>query len=172
MPGTYKSIKDPGNASRMGGLQQRILLCPFSDFTTLQEPVDYKVNTAHVCAAGKGFFEVYSTKDLASLLLEAMGGPDRQSLKGKAEIYLPGESDDAVMLFNLAKNDRFIVLAPLPGSTEMIQCGDKEFQVNIRATYDTGKNSGDGRGMKFELEWFAANLVKYTAATVPMKPTT
>ncbi|MEZ0485424.1 hypothetical protein [Fibrella aquatica] len=168
---TYKNIKDPGNVSRMGGLQQRIFLCPFADIDTLQEPVDYKVTTPHVCADGKGFIEVYSTKDLSEVLLEAMGGADRQSLKGKAEFYLPGESDAAVALFNLAKNDRFIVMAPLPGSTEMIQCGDKEFQVNVRATYGTGKNSGDGRGMKFELEWFAANLVKYTAATLPMLPT-
>ncbi|RYC69762.1 hypothetical protein [Spirosoma sordidisoli] len=170
MPNTYKSIKDPGRNNRMGGLQQRVFLAVFSEFQTLQKPAagTYKITEAHVFAAGKGFIELYVTKDTGSLKFTPLGGPDRKSFLAEGEFLHPGESDDIEKFANESKNDRFILLAPLPGSTELYQIGNEEFQVEIDSEYDTGKNSGDGRGSLFRFRCFCANKIKYTAATIPM----
>ncbi|GAB2571876.1 hypothetical protein [Spirosoma areae] len=166
----YKSIKDPGKANRQGGLQQRILVAPFGDFTLLKEPAanTYNITEAHTFPVGKGFLELYVTKDTGTIKFSPLGGPDRNSFMIEGEFYHPGEADEIVNFVNLCKNDRFIVLAPLPGSSELIQAGNKEFQVQIEPSYDATKNSGDGRGFLFKFTAFAADFIKYKAATITM----
>lgn len=166
MAGTYKSIKDPGRVSRMGGLQQKIFVAPYSEFLALQKPAadTFNIVTPHTFAPNGGFREIYLTKDTGSVKLETIGGPDRNSFKISGKFLHPGESDEIVNFANLAKNDRFIVLCPLPGSPELIQCGYEEFQVQIKPSYDTTENGGDGRGMMFEFESYCADMIKYKAA--------
>lgn len=159
----YKSIKDPGSANRMGGTQQYILVAPYGDFNVLQKPVDGAVAilVAHTFLATKGFIKLYLTQDTGNVKFGTQGGDDRKSFRPEGEFYHPGESDEIVNFANKAKNDRFIVLVPLPGSTEFIQIGNEEFQVNIAPEYDTAKNSGDGRGWTFKMSAFAADMIKY-----------
>lgn len=165
----YKNIKDPGRAKRMGGLKQYILVAPYSWFATLQKPANgvYTIATAHTFVTGKGFIKLYLTQDTGMIKFDTQGGADRKSFKVEGEAYHPGEADEIVNFGNECKNDRFIVLAPLPGSDELIQCGNDEFQIAIDSSYDTTKNSGDGRGWLFKLSGFAADLIKYTG-TVTM----
>ncbi|WP_128544073.1 hypothetical protein [Larkinella soli] len=178
MGGTYSSIKALPAVNRMGGTQQKIFLAPYDDFTTLQKPDSaatnvadrYKIATAHVLGTGKGFIEVYVTKDTGELTMETIGGPDRNSFLAKGKFYHPGEADEIVAFQNQAKNDRFILLVPLPGTNELIQVGSEQFQVQIKPSYATTTNGGDGRGTMFEYECYCPDLIKYTAATIPMKP--
>lgn len=168
----YKSIKDPGKTSRMGGTAQRILLAPFLDFQTLQAPVagTSNITAAHVFPAGsgKGFIELYVTKDTGTVKWTPQGGPDRRSYKVEGEFFHPGESDDIEQFANDCKNERWIALVPVPGISDLFQVGDADFQVEIVGSYDATKNSGDGRGWTFKFEAFAANKIKYKAGTVPM----
>lgn len=176
----YESIGTPPPISRMGGSQQRIFLASFDDFATLQKPdaaatveVDrYKIKVPHVMKVGKGFIECYTTADLSKFMNESIGGRDRKSFMAKGEFYHPGESDEIVAFQNKVIHDRFVMLFPLPGSAECIQIGSAEFQTTIAPSYDTTTNAGDGRGTTFTFECFMAMLVKYTAATIPMKPIT
>lgn len=170
--GDYTSIKDPGVGNKMGGLQQVIYIAPYETITTLQEPAagTFNINTAHVFGAADGFLAVYVIQDTGMLKINPMGGPDRNSFKAEGEFHHPGESDAIINFMNKAKSGRFIILAPLPGTTELIQVGNKEFQARIAPSYDTGKNSGDGRTSMFKFECFMADIVKYKASTVPLKP--
>lgn len=165
----YKSITDPGKTNRMGGTKQFVLLAAFGDFTLIQEPVDYKVPMAHTFPVGKGFFKLYVTKDTGQVKFTPQGGPDRNSFLAEGEFYHPGESDDIESFANQAKNDRFIMLIPVPGTSEYIQIGGNDFQVQIMPEYDTTKNSGDGRGWLFKFSCFVQDKVKYTAGTVTMQ---
>ncbi|KAB7728138.1 hypothetical protein F5984_20550 [Rudanella paleaurantiibacter] len=173
---TYQNIGTPAPVSRMGGSKQYILIAPYDDFQTLQAPnaaatnvADrYKITTAHVMKAGKGFIKMYVTPDTGKYMNEAIGGRDRKSFMGKGEFYHPGEGDEIIAFQNQAIHDRFIILFPLPGSTELIQIGSEEFQALITPAYDTTNNSGDGRGTLFSFECFMPAIIKYTAATVPM----
>lgn len=165
----YKSITDPGKTNRMGGTKQFVLLAAFGDFLLIQEPVAYKVATAHTFPANKGFFKLYVTKDTGQVKFTTQGGPDRNSFVVEGEFYHPGEADDIESFANQAKNDRFIMLVPVPGTNEYIQIGGNDFQVQIMPEYDTTKNSGDGRGWLFKFSCFVADKVKYTAATVTMQ---
>lgn len=171
MANPYKSIKDPGKANRMGGLQQRVLVAAFGGFALLKEPAadSFNITEAHTfTTVGDGFVELYSTKDTGTVSFKPLGGPDRNSFQIEGEFYHPGEADAIVDFANKCKNDRFIMLFPLPGSSELIQAGNKEFQVQIEPSYDATKNSGDGRGWTFKITCFAANFIKYKAATIPM----
>ncbi len=169
--GDFASIKFPPIVDRMGGTAQRALLCPFRDFTTLQEPAagTYNITTAHVCAATKGFIEVYNIQDSGELSFESIGGRDRRSYMVKGTFEHPGESDEIDQFANDVKNEVWIMLIPLPGSRDLYQIGNRDFQVSIKPSYTTGKNSGDGRTAKFEYECLMANKIKYKAATVPMR---
>lgn len=168
----YKSIKDPGKVTRMGGTAQRILLCPFLDFLVLAAPADgtFNITTAHTFPAnsGKGFIEVYVTKDTGTVKYSPLGGPDRNSFLVEGEFYHPGESDEIESFANNAKNERWIALVPVPGIPDMFQVGDKDFQVQIEPSYDATKNSGDGRGWSFKYSCFAANKIKYKGPAVTM----
>jgi hypothetical protein len=174
----FESIGTPAPVSRMGGSQQRIFICPYDDFATLQKPnpaatneLDrYKITTAHVMKATKGFVEVYVTADTGKFMNESIGGRDRKSFMAKGEFFYPGESDEIVAFQNKVIHDRFIILFSLPGSLELIQIGSSEFQATIAPAYDTTTNSADGRGTLFSFECFMPALVKYTASTIPMKP--
>lgn len=170
MPNAYKSIKDPGKANRMGGLQQRVLFADFADFLLLKEPAadSYNITEAHTFGTGAGFVELYITKDTGMISFKPLGGPDRNSFQIEGEFYHPGEADAIVNFANKCKNGRFIGLLPLPGSSELIQAGNKEFQVQIEPSYDSTKNSGDGRGWTFKFTAFAADFIKYKAATITM----
>lgn len=177
MPGlTYENIGTPAPVSRMGGSKQYMLFAPFEDFQTLQAPDPaaatvadrYKIKVAHVMKATKGFIKVYVTADTGKLMSEVIGGRDRKSFNLKGEFYYPGESDAIVALQNQCIHDRYVLLYPLPGSTEFIQVGSEEFQTIISGQYDTTTNSGDGRGTLFSFECFMPALIKYTASTVPL----
>ncbi|UHG93446.1 hypothetical protein [Spirosoma oryzicola] len=166
----YKSIKDPGKVSRMGGTAQRILLAPFLDFLILQKPAagKYNITEAHTFPVGKGFIELYVTKDTGTVKYSPLGGPDRNSFDVTGEFYHPGESDEIEAFANDAKNERWIALVPVPGIPELFQVGDADFQVQIMPEYDATKNSGDGRGWNFKYSCFAANKIKYKASTITM----
>lgn len=172
--GDLASIKDPGVGNKMGGLQQRIFLAEYGTFQTLQEPAanTYNIATPHTFASGGGFIELYVIQDTGMLKIDPMGGPDRNSFKATGEFHHPGESDEIINFMNKAKSGRFVLLAPLPGSAELIQIGNKEFQARIAPSYDTGKNSGDGRTSMFKFECFMADIIKYKAASIPMKGAT
>ncbi len=167
----YKSITDPGKTNRMGGTKQFVLLAAFGDFTLIQQPAagGYKVTAPHTFPVGKGFFKLYVTKDTGQVKFTTQGGPDRNSFVAEGEFYHPGEADDIESFANQAKNDRFVMLVPVPGTDEYIQLGGNDFQVQIMPEYDTTKNSGDGRGWLFKMSCFQADKIKYTAATVPMQ---
>ncbi|WP_234733242.1 hypothetical protein [Tellurirhabdus bombi] len=176
--GSYNSIKTPAQETRMGGLQQKIFAMSYEDFQTLQKPNPaattpegrYVIDTAHVPKTGKGFIELYCTKDMSEVNLETIGGADRNSFRGTGKFYHPGEALDVNAFANQAKNDRFVLLAPLPGKTQLIQLGNDEFQVQLKPSYATTTNSGDGRGWTFEIDVFCADMIMYTASTIPMKP--
>lgn len=165
----YKSIKDPGKVNRQGGTKQYVLFASFADFTTIQEAVNYLVATAHTFPTDKGFIKLYCTKDTGQVQFETIGGPDRNSFRATGEFYHPGESNDIVSFANQVKNDRGVMLIPVPGTNEFIQIGGNDFQVQIMPSYDTTKNSGDGRGWTFKLDCFMADMIKYTASTVTMQ---
>ena len=169
MAGTYVHMKTPPAVSRMGGSQQKMFICPYDEITTLQDPTLFKVTSAHTVVATKGFVEVYVTKNTGEFMEELLGGPDRHSFLAKGKFYHPGEADDILAFHNQVIHERFIILFPLPGSTELIQIGSKEFQAEIKPTYSTTTNSGDGRGVSFEFECYMPALIKYTAGTIPMK---
>ena len=172
--GNYKSIKTVAPVSRMGGTQQRVLLCPYADILTLQKNIlpSYNIVTPHVPVVGKGFFEIYLTKDTGMINFKPQGAADRRSFMASGEFLHPGESDDIVSFANQVLLDgRWIGLMTLPGSTELIQVGTDEFQMDIQAEYDTTKNSGDGRGWTFEIECFMPAFLKYTASSIPMLTT-
>lgn len=162
----YKSIKDPGKTTRIGGTAQRMLLCPFLDFLVMQKPADgtFVIATPHTFAPTKGFIEVYVTKDTGMVKYNPLGGPDRNSFMVEGEFYHPGESDDIETFANGCKNERWIALVPIVGIPDLFQVGDADFQVQIEPSYDTTKNSGDGRGWNFKYSCFAANKIKYRAA--------
>jgi hypothetical protein len=167
----YQSIKDPGKNNKMGGFKQKLFLAPLSVFLALQKPDAGKfvITTAHTFGASEGFIELYITKNTGSVKIDPMGGPDRKSFKAVAKGFHPGESDALLALINEGKNDRWILLGPLAGSDELIQIGNDEFQAELKATYDTTENEGDGRGTTLEFECYMADIVKYRS-TVTVKP--
>lgn len=176
--GNYQSIARPTSKSLMGGSKQKIFLAPLSALTTLQKPDPeatnvadrYLIKTAHVAATGQGFIELYVTPDTAEAMYETIGGRDRRSFLAKGEFYHPGESNEIIAFQNQAVNENWIILFPLPGTSECIQIGSDEFQAEIKPVYSTTKNAGDGRGTLFSFECFMPYLLKYTASTIPMKP--
>ncbi|CCH01655.1 hypothetical protein FAES_3648 [Fibrella aestuarina BUZ 2] len=170
----YQSIKFPAPRKRMGGTAQKILLADFDKITTLQEPAanSYNITTPHVFGNGEGFIELYVIQDTGELKFEKMGGKDRVSFKATGKFHHPGEADEIDNFANNCGNTRWVALVPLPGTTDLYQIGDKEFQMSIFPSYDTGKNSGDGRTSMFDFECFCANKIKYKASTIPMKGVT
>lgn len=167
----YKSIKNPGKNNKMGGFKQKMFMAPLSVFLALQKPAagEYTINTAHTFAASEGFIELYLTKNTGSLKIDPMGGPDRKSFNATVKGFHPGESTDLLTLVNEGKNDRWVLLAPLAGSDELIQVGNEEFQAEMVATYETTENEGDGRGVTFEFKCYMADIIKYLS-TVTLKP--
>ena len=175
MAGTYEHIKKLPNKTRMGGSQQRVFIMDYDDFQTLAKADPdavavkdrYIIKTPHVPAVGKGFIEVYVTKDTGNCKYTTIGGADRHSFKAEGKFYHPGESDEIVAFQNQVIHSRYVVLFTLPGSNELLQFGTDEFQVDIMPSYDTTENGGDGRGTLFTFECYMPALLKYTAA-VPL----
>ncbi len=169
--GDFENIKFPQIVDRMGGTAQKMFLVPYRDFLVMQEPTSgsYKINTAHTFQSGKGAIEVYVIQDTGELNFESIGGFDRASFMAKVMFDHPGEADAIDKFSNECKNEQWVAFVPLPGSQELYQLGNKEFQFSIKPSYTTGKNSGDGRTSKFEGQCLCANKIKY-AATLTMKP--
>lgn len=175
MAGTYENIKSLPVVSRQGGSQQRILIADYDGLTTVAKPDPAATNvkdrslvkTPHVAGTGGGFFGIYVTKDTGSIKLTPVGAPDRRSYKVEGKFLHPGESDAIVSFQNQALNGRFIVMFTLPGSTELIQVGSDEFQVEIIGSYDSTENGGDGRGILFTFECYMSALWKYKS-TIPL----
>ncbi|MFD1143026.1 hypothetical protein ACFQ4C_18005 [Larkinella insperata] len=180
MAGTYNSIKSTPAVSLQGGLKQKIYIAAYDDFETIEMPDKaaanvadrFKIKEPHTFKAGKGFVEIYITKNTGFVKFSPIGGPDRHSFNAEGEFYHPGEGDEIVAFGNQAIHDRFIILAPLPGSDELIQIGSDEFQVELTPSYDTTKNGDDGRGWPFTFSSYMPYLIKYTASTIPLKPVT
>jgi hypothetical protein len=166
----YEDLSGPdGSGDNMGGTKQFFYYAPVRYFDTIKEPTDNPTDLAsyveitedHEFLPGKGFHKMYCTEDKGKGSGETQGDRDGRSLKQMAEFFYPG-SDSTIHGFAAkSKNDRFIVLYPMPDG-KVNQIGNNDFYAEILCGFGTETNSAGVRGHSIKVESMGTRQLVYT----------
>lgn len=165
----YADFSGPqGGGENMGGTKQFFYFAPLSYFDTIAKPdpnattmagkVD--ITDTHTFQDGKGFHKMYCTMDKGSAENDVQGERDGRSLKQIAKFFYPGSDSEIHGFISTCKNDRFIVVYPMPDGKHN-QIGDEDFYAEITAKFTTGTNSGGIRGYEIMVESMGTKNLVY-----------
>lgn len=174
---TYADLLGPnGEENNMGGTKQIFYFARYDDIATFGAPaaepatpdLKYVISTAHVMKTGTKFQKMYTTIDTSEIEGALIGEIDGRSHNPILRFFYPGLRAEINQFINDCKNDKFIILVPLPDGT-VYQIGEEGFPATIAPTPATGTTTGRGRGTNFEAMSYQPYLYIYDAE-VPLTP--
>lgn len=164
----YSDFQGPsGGADNMGGTKQFFYYAPLSYFNVIAKPDPaattlagkVEIASTHTFITDKGFHKMYCTLDKGSAENDVQGERDGRSYKQMLKAFYPGSDSEIHGFVSQAKNDRFIILVPMPDG-KINQIGSEDFYAEITAKFTTGTNSGGIRGYEITGESMGpSNLV-------------
>lgn len=147
-------------ADNPSGTKQVILYAPLSTFDTIQKEGGVAaaaledvavISTDHVFKTGGRFYKIeieVNTGDLNAEYQGAVrGNADKFTLAG----LIPNLSADQEGLLRKARNEKHIVLVPLPDG-QYIQLGEEDNGAMVKSNFGTGTQEGGGRGNTLAIE--------------------
>ncbi len=97
---------------------------------------------------GEGFFECYTTREMAKLTGELAGQRDARSWAVKYEFFFPGTGPKAYGLINELKNSNTLwIIEDLDGNKFVLGSPDNPAEIEA-ASMDTGDKFDSGKGFK------------------------
>lgn len=179
MPLTYDDITGlNGLEDNIGGISTRVFWAPKSWFATIGAVADFatattaselvEISTDHTFTTGKGFLEIYSTRDKGKDEIATVGERDGKGSLNKGKIFNPGVNVAKLGQYRMMKNDSGIWLFELSDGV-LIQLGSNRFPAEQSVKFDTAQNESGVRGTEIEVTAFESFIQVYTGA-VTMKP--
>jgi hypothetical protein len=179
----YKGLEGRDN---MSGLRQRVLVADASWFnvvakcdnikdTPTYDPADMAglvtISGNHTFLTGKGFIELYSTRDTNSLTYEANEELDRTGGELMIEAFYPGDEPEIIALLAEATVRNWIALVePMQQSGFFYQLGQENLWAAVRGSFSTGTLTGDRKGSTYMVSSYDRSLIFYRGI-VTMMPT-
>lgn len=179
LPVTLASLSGPsGTSQNIGGTKSIMYYAETSDFTTIQEPVNYgsittfasavAVSTAHVFATGGCFYSIYCTRDKGSVKCEKQGEEDGISFKYTGKVFYPGSEQDFLGFIRIVTAKKFVTLHPT-GNGTVHQIGTTQFPASLSGSYDSGEGATALAGGEIMAEATALGPINYTG-TISLTP--
>jgi hypothetical protein len=174
----YENLSGPdGTTDNMGGILQKVYAAPIRYFdsikkvatspTTLAGLVD--ITDTHTFLTDMGFHKFYCTQDKGMVDAEPQGDRDGRSYKQDAKFFYPGSDSELHGFASMAKNDRFIFLAPMVDGT-LMQIGTEDFPAEILGKFTTATNSGGVRGYEFTVSSMGPRNYIYKGTVTEFEP--
>lgn len=162
-----------GNTQNIGGLTGRIRLSPIADFDTIAKkkeisdtptPTDPKelieITDSHAWTSGKGYREMYITRDSGKAEMEMNQARDTTGMKTTITGQTPGADSLTQGVLTIAANTKLLVLAET-GDGKWIQVGSERFPAELKYKWTAGKNEGEYRGAEVTITGFESTIQYY-----------
>lgn len=166
--------------SNMGGLQVTGYYSPVADFAniplvfenpaTLAESVTLDVSVEDFTfLTGKNFLSMYMTMETGEVEDEPQGELDGKSFKHKADFFFPGTKAEALGWAAKVNNAKMVfILIEANGQRRVI--GSKAFPAAAQVKINTGKKTGDRKGMVIEVYSFGDTPAPIHDGLIPLTP--
>jgi hypothetical protein len=177
----YKGLQGRDN---MSGLRQRVLIADSTWFasiakcdnikeTSTYDPTDMEglvtISSPHTFVAGKGFIELYASRDSNSLTYEANEELDRTGGDLMVEAFYPGDEPEIIALLAEATVRNWIALVePMQQSGFFYQLGQENLWAAVRGSFATGTLTGDRKGSTYMVSSYDRSLLFYRGVVTMM----
>lgn len=161
------------DTQNVGGHTGRWRFSPLVDMSTVQVKLEIgdpavtvpedliNVPSNHAWSAGKGYYEMYNTRDSAESEVDMNQERDTTGITSKFTATYPGAVDNAFGVFTIMSNTRGLLWAELfDGTWE--QLGSKRCPAEIKWKWGSGKNQGKYRGFTITCEAFETTFQIYS----------
>jgi hypothetical protein len=124
------------------------------------------VTANHTFVTGRGWIELYMTRDTSSVVMDMQEEFDRTGGNINVEFFHPGLRKEIAAFFRKSNAYNWIGLVEtLDG--KFLQLGRKDLWASVRAGFTTGTLTGDRRGFNGMLTTYDGGLIFYEGIITP-----
>lgn len=114
----------------------------------------------HTFTSPAGMYESYITRDSGSVKFKGNDARDTSGCEVTFEGMIPGAEADVDGTLTLASNTKLIGFAEL-ADKKWVQIGSEAFPAELKYEWQSGKNTGEGRGWKVVMSGFETTKQYY-----------